>query len=125
MTLVLLAAAVIRESRITEWRPVEISVYSARYHGRKTASGERYDHYEGYTAATTWGPPGARSNWALPKGSVWEVRYRGRTITVRVNDCGSHRPRKAGAWLDLSGAAWKTLTGSGPSRHVAEMRRVK
>lgn len=96
MTLVLLAAAVIRESRITEWRPVEISVYSARYHGRKTASGERYDHYEGYTAATTWGPPGARSNWALPKGSVWEVRYRGRTITVRVNDCGSAQAAQGG-----------------------------
>lgn len=109
----------------SQWRPVEISVYSARYHGHRTASGERYDHKAGYTAATTWGPPGNRARWALPKGSVWEVEYKGRRVTVRVNDCGSHRPNKAPAWLDLSGAAWKDLTNGAPSRHVARMRRVK
>lgn len=125
MTALILLASVVKDSLTTDWRPVEISVYSARYHGRKTASGERYDHERGYTAATTWGPPGARHRWALPKGSVWEVRYQGRTIEVRVNDCGSHRPRRAPVWLDLSGAAWRDLTGSKPSRRVAQMRRVR
>lgn len=75
MTTIILLAIAVKESLTTAWQPVEISVYSARYHGRKTAAGERYDHYAGYTAATTWGPPGNRSKWTLPKGSVWEVRF--------------------------------------------------
>lgn len=102
------------------WIPVEISVYSAKYHNRRTATGERYDHHQGFTAATT-----RRANgWDLPRGSVWEVNYRGKTVVVRVNDCGSYRPRKAKLWLDLSGAAWRKVAGA-PSRHVARMRRVK
>ena len=105
-----------------QWLPVEISVYSARYHGRKTASGERYDHYKGFTAATTYLGHG---RWALPKGSVWEVTYRGRRVTVRIADTGSHRPKKAGNWLDLNGHAWQELTRSKPSRVVGKMRRVK
>ena len=108
--------------KIGEWVKVEISTYSARYHGGRTATGERYDHHRGYTAATTVVSHG---RWALPKGSVWEVVYRGKTVTVRVNDCGSYRPRRAKYWLDLSGAAWRDLTGIAPSRKVARMRRVK
>lgn len=103
------------------WIPVEISVYSAKYHNGRTATGERYDHHRGFTAATT-----RRANgWDLPRGSVWEVVYRGKTVTVRVNDTGSWRPRKAPYWLDLSGAAWRDLTGIAPSRKVARMRRVR
>lgn len=104
----------------SKWVAVEISVYSAKYHNGRTATGERYDHYAGFTAATT-----RRANgWDLPRGSVWEVNYRGKTVVVRVNDCGSYRPRKAKLWLDLSGAAWAKIAGS-PSRYVAKMRRVK
>ncbi len=104
-----------------KWLPVEISVYSARYHGGRTASGERYDHYQGMTAATTV----KGKKWALPQGSVWEVEYRGRKVTVRIADTGSHRPRKAPNWLDLNGHAWNQLTKSKPSRVVGKMRRVK
>ena len=107
--------------KIGEWVKVEISTYSARYHGGRTATGERYDHHRGFTAATT-----RRANgWDLPRGSTWEVNYRGKTVVVRINDCGRHRPTKARLWLDLSGAAWRDLTGIAPSRKVARMRRVK
>ena len=109
-----------RAPKIGQWVKVEISTYSRSYHGNGTHGGERYDHYKGHTAATTI----IRGRWVLPKGSVWEVEYLSRTITVRVNDTGSWRPRKAPYWLDLSGAAWRKVAGS-PSRHVARMRRVK
>lgn len=116
MTAYLLAAVF-----ATEWQPVEISVYSKRYHGRRTASGEHYDHYKGFTGATTY----RNGRWTLPKGSTWEIEYQGRTVTVRINDTGSHRPTKAPVWVDLSGNAWRTLTGIAPSRKVARMRRVR
>jgi len=62
----------------------------------------------------------------LPFGSVWEVSYRGRTVTVTVTDTGSYRPKRAGYWLDLSGAAWAQLTGgASPSRVIATMKRVR
>lgn len=112
-----------------KWIPVEISVYSARYHGGRTASGERYDHYGGsksgptfHTAATTI----RGKKWALPKNSVWLVEYKGAQLTVRINDVGSYRPKKADYWLDLSGHTWDHLTkGAKPSRVVGRMRRVK
>jgi len=132
-----------RAPNIGEWAKVEISTYSARYHGMRTATGERYDHHEGHTAATTV----RGRKWALPKGSVWEVEYPAeknivlkpgmtvahdfetgkttRVVTVRINDTGSWRPKRAPYWLDLSGAAWRDLTGIAPSRKVARMRRVR
>ena len=132
-----------RAPKIGEWVKVEISTYSARYHGKRTASGERYDHHEGHTAATTV----RGRKWALPKGSVWEVEYPAekdivlkpgmtvardfetgkttRVVTVRINDTGSWRPKRAPYWLDLSGAAWRDLTGIASSRKVARMRRVR
>jgi hypothetical protein len=103
------------------WIPVEISVYSSRYDGRRTASGEAYRHNTGHTAATTI----SHGRWALPKGSTWEVEYRGRRIIVRVNDVGSTRPHLARHWLDLSGRAWSDLTGRSGSRLRAKMRRVR
>lgn len=130
-----------------EWQPVELSVYSKKYHGRRTASGERYDHYKGSTGATT---NLGKGRWALPKGSTWEIQYRLKrpakgplvihggqtafwdadgtiwsTVTVRINDCGSYRPRKAPVWIDLNGYSWATLTRSKPSRVVGRMRRIK
>lgn len=110
-----------RVPKIGHWVKVEISTYSRSYHGNGTHSGERYDHYRGHTAATTI----IGKRWVLPKGSVWEVEYLGKTITVRINDTGSWRPKRAPYWLDLSGAAWRDLTGIAPSRKVARMRRVR
>lgn len=115
-----LLLALILQPKPAPWVAVEISVYSKRYHGHRTASGERYDHYKGYTAATT--VRGKR--WDLPKGSVWEVEYKGKRVTVRITDTGSYRPKKAKVWLDLSGASWSKIAGA-PSRYVARMRRVK
>jgi len=110
-----------RAAKIGQWVKVEISTYSRSYHGNGTHGGERYDHYRGHTAATTI----IGRRWVLPNGSTWEVEYLGKTITVRINDTGSWRPKKAPYWLDLSGQAWRDLTGIAPSRKVARMRRVR
>lgn len=100
----------------------EISVYATRYHGRRTASGARYDHYRGLTAATSM--RGRKP--LLPFGSRWEVEHKGRRIVVTITDTGSYKPRRARYWLDLSGEAWRQLTnGAKPSRFVAQMRRRK
>ena len=103
--------------------PVEISTYSRRYHGQGTATGQRYDHVRGYTAATT---TRRGQRFVLPPGSEWEVEYLGKRLTVRINDNGPTEPRMGPKyWLDLSGKAWADLTGIAPSRKVAKMRRVK
>jgi rare lipoprotein A len=53
--------------------------YGDRYHGRKTASGERFDQ-NALTAA----------HRTLPFGTIVEVKNldNGRTVTVRINDRG-------------------------------------
>jgi rare lipoprotein A len=69
------------------------SWYGARFHGRRTASGERYDRHA-FTAA----------HRTLPFGTVVRVRMLqgGRTVDVRINDRG---PRAARRIIDLSEAA--------------------
>ena len=82
----------------------QASFYAARFHGRRTASGERYDHQALTVAHRT-----------LPFGTVLRVtnERNGRTLTVRVNDRGPH---VRGRILDLSGAAARRLgvTGTAP-----------
>lgn len=115
-------AAPIRTVHAPPPSAVEVSVYHQKYHGRRTASGARYDHRRGLTAATS--RHGRRP--ALPFGSTWEVEYKGRRVVVTITDTGSYRPRRARYWLDLSGEAWRQLTaGAKPTRIVARMRRVK
>lgn len=115
-------AAQIRTVHAPPPSAVEVSVYSSKYHGRRTASSARYDHRRGLTAATS--RHGRRP--ALPFGSTWEVEYKGRRVVVTITDTGSYKPRRARYWLDLSGEAWRQLTGGAkPSRFVARMRRVK
>jgi rare lipoprotein A len=77
------------------------SFYAARFHGRRTASGERYNHQAMTVAHRT-----------LPFGTVLRVtnERNGRSITVRVNDRG---PFIRGRILDLSGAAARSLGVSG------------
>ena len=86
----------------------QASYYAARFHGRRTASGERYDHQALTVAHRT-----------LPFGTVLRVtnERNGRTITVRVNDRGPHI---RGRIVDLSGAAARELgvirSGTAPVR---------
>lgn len=69
------------------------SYYARSLHGRRTASGERYDH----SAMTV-------AHRSLPFGTLLRVEDErtGRRILVRVNDRG---PFVRGRVLDLSGAA--------------------
>jgi rare lipoprotein A len=73
------------------------SWYGPRFHGRRTASGERFDQ-NALTAAHPWLPFGTR------------VRVRslasGRTVDVRINDRGPHVRRRV---IDLSRAAAAAL----------------
>ncbi len=82
----------------------QASYYAARFNGRRTASGERYNHQALTVAHRT-----------LPFGTVLRVtnERNGRTITVRVNDRGPH---VRGRIVDLSGAAARALgvTGTAP-----------
>jgi hypothetical protein len=78
------------------WTPTTFSVYATRYDGRRAANGKRYDH-KGLTAAST----------AHKFGTVLELRYKGRTVTVTVTD---RMDRKLGrVRIDLSGGAFKAL----------------
>lgn len=73
------------------------SWYGSRFHGRRTASGERFDRYA-FTAAHRTLPFGLR------------VRVRdvdtGKTVVVRINDRG---PLKTTRIIDLSEAAMSAL----------------
>ena len=69
------------------------SWYGQKFHGRKTASGERFDMHELTAAHPT-----------LPFGTLVEVRNldNGRSVVVRINDRG---PAVAGRIIDVSYAA--------------------
>jgi rare lipoprotein A len=71
----------------------EASYYSNKFHGRKTASGERYNR-EALTAA----------HRTLPFGTMVRVtrKSNGKSVTVRINDRGPH---KRGRIIDLSRVA--------------------
>ena len=81
------------EARLAEGRRGVASYYAASLHGRRTASGERYDR----TALTA-------AHRTLPFGTLLRVESErsGRRVLVRVNDRG---PFARGRALDLSGAA--------------------
>ena len=97
------------ETRPSGVRPLEkgtASWYGTKFHGRRTASGERFDMNE-LTAAHP----------SLPFGTLLEVRNlrNGKTVVVRVNDRG---PFSKSRILDLSyGAAREiglVLAGTAP-----------
>ncbi|WP_367181171.1 septal ring lytic transglycosylase RlpA family protein [uncultured Ramlibacter sp.] len=73
------------------------SWYGPRFHGRRTASGERFDMH-----ALTAAHP------SLPFGTVVRVRslVNGREVEVRINDRGPHIKQRV---IDLSRAAAKSL----------------
>lgn len=78
------------------------SWYGPGFHGRPTASGERYD-MQALTAAHPW----------LPFGTIVRVdnRDNGRAVDLRVNDRG---PFSGGRILDVSRAAARRLGMIGP-----------
>ena len=76
-------------------RTVTASWYGAKWTGRPTASGERYDHRMMTAASKT-----------LPMGTVIMVSHGDRRVIVRINDRGPH---VAGRGLDLSEAAARGL----------------
>jgi rare lipoprotein A len=82
------------------------SYYGQKFHGRKTASGERYSH----TAMTA-------AHRSAPFGSQIRVTNlaNGRSVVVRVNDRG---PWVRGRIVDVSGVAARQLgmTGRGLTR---------
>lgn len=73
------------------------SWYGERFHGRSTASGEKFNMYD-LTAAHKTLPFGTRV--------VVHSKKTGRTVTVRINDRG---PFSSGRVIDLSYAAAKEL----------------
>jgi rare lipoprotein A len=82
------------ETGIASW-------YGKQFHGRKTASGERFD-MDALTAAHP----------KLPFGSWVRVRnlLNGRSVDVRINDRGPHIKQRV---IDLSRAAARALGVSG------------
>ena len=76
-----------REEGVASW-------YGTKHHGRKTASGERFDAYDRHTAA----------HKTLPFNVCAEVENlrTGRSVVVRINDRG---PFAKGRVIDLSKAA--------------------
>ena len=87
------------------------SYYGGRFHGRKTASGERYDQY-GITAA----------HKTLPFGTIVRVtaEWNQQSVDVRINDRG---PFVRGRIIDLSvGAATELgLVGKGVGNVTLEI----
>lgn len=89
------------------------SYYARKFHGRKTASGERYDMY-GLTAAHP----------RLPFGTMVKVTNLSnkRAVIVRINDRGPHTKKRV---IDLSFAAAKRIgiIHSGTARVLLEVVR--
>ena len=71
------------------------SWYGPGFHGRKTASGERFNQ-NAFTAA----------HRTLPFGTLVRVTHKGRSVTVRINDRG---PFIRGRSIDLSKAAARAI----------------
>jgi rare lipoprotein A len=93
-------------------RPIEsgmASWYGGDFHGRRTASGERYDMHEMTAAHRT-----------LPFGTMVEVHNprNGRSVTVRINDRG---PFARNRIIDLSYAAAQALQLVGPGTAAVEL----
>ena len=86
----------------------EASWYGARFHGRPTTSGERFDMYFAHTAA----------HRDLPFGTWLLVRHEERELMARVNDRG---PFSGERFLDLSWVGALSLGISGVAQVTAEI----
>lgn len=90
--------------------------YHNKYHGRKTASGERYSKKK-YTAAVRM------NKIKVPFGTILEVTNleNNKTVRVKVND---KMPKKSSAIIDLSRKAAKDLDMIKAGRIKVEIRVV-
>ena len=88
------------------------SWYGARHHGKKTASGERFDMHAATAAHRT-----------LPLGSLLEITNldNDKTVQVRVNDRG---PYSGGRLIDVSRAAAERLDFIGRGTARVRVRAV-
>lgn len=83
---------------VAQWSETgEASYYADKFHGRSTASGEKYNKNDLTAAHRT-----------LPIGSIVRITRldNEQQVEVRINDCGPH---KAGRIVDLSKAAAKKV----------------
>lgn len=93
---------------------VVASWYGPGFHGHKTASGERFNQYALTAAHRT-----------LKFGTLVRVTYKGRSVTVRINDRG---PFVRGRSLDLSKGAARAIGCKGTcvvSMQVIGHKRVR
>ena len=87
------------------------SWYGPGFHGRKTASGERFNQ-NAMTAA----------HKTLPFGTRLRVAFRGKSVTVTINDRG---PYIRGRSLDLSKAAAARIGLIGPGHGRVCVERLR
>jgi rare lipoprotein A len=93
---------------------VKASWYGPGFHGRKTASGERFNQHALTAAHKT-----------LKFGTLVRVTYKGRSVVVRINDRG---PFTKGRTIDLSKAAARKIGCAGVctvSMHVIGHKKKK
>jgi rare lipoprotein A len=90
------------------------SYYAEPYHGRKTASGEIFDTYQGMTAA----------HKTLPFNTMVRVtnKSNGREVDVRINDRG---PFIEGRVIDLSLRAAREIDLVGPGVAPVKLKVLK
>lgn len=94
----------------------EATYYHNKFHGRKTASGERYNKKK-YTAAVRM------NKIKVPFGTIVEVKNlrNGKTVRVKVND---KIPPRSSAIIDLSRKAAKDIGLIDMGRAKVEVRVV-
>ncbi len=95
----------------------EATYYHNKFHGRKTASGERYNKKK-YTAAVRM------NKIKVPFGTIVEVKnlQNGKTVRVKVND---KMPPRSSAIIDLSRKAAKDIGLIEMGRAKVEVRVVE
>jgi 3D (Asp-Asp-Asp) domain-containing protein len=95
LSLVLSYEVVAKERKARETAQAHASWYGPGFHGRKTASGERFNQHALTAAHRT-----------LPFGTLLVVTHKGKATVVRVNDRG---PFVRGRDIDLSAAAAREI----------------
>lgn len=93
-----------KQATVLKARPAEVSVYSAKYHGRLTASGERFNLRQtgDFTAAVSRVRSGRGYRPSLPFGSRWRLKTgEGRIVADDQTFPGLSRIEKVTPGMDL------------------------